>query len=138
MRGQADSALLDPCSQCYPVLGGAGTAAAGSACPAQSWISVKVTLQLIIIHGELHCLVKASCVGMPRLTAPPEICGQLPQEPSKHQAQGALPNFGCRSAGRAVIVEPVWWLLGQGHGASQPAGCLSPLWRKTEPPQCGP
>lgn len=32
VRGQADSALLDPRSQCYPLLGIAGTAAAGSAC----------------------------------------------------------------------------------------------------------
>lgn len=32
VRGQADSALLDPHSQCYLLLGRAGTAAAGSAC----------------------------------------------------------------------------------------------------------
>lgn len=33
---------------------------------------------------------------------------------------------GCSGVGRAVIVEPVWWLLGQGHGALQllPQSCL--------------
>lgn len=34
---------------------------------------MKISLQLMIILGELGCLVKASCVGLlPRL-APPEV-----------------------------------------------------------------
>lgn len=80
VRGQADSALLDPStlSECYPPLGRAGTAAAGSACHTLSWLSVKISLQLMIILGELGCLVKASCVGMPRLPLPRGLWAAAP------------------------------------------------------------
>lgn len=75
----------------------------------------------MIILGGLGCLVQASCVGMPGLALCPEVCGELLQELSEHHRLKVL----SQTVGRAVIVEPVWWLLGQGRGASQLLPVLS-------------
>lgn len=74
VRGQADSALLHAHRQGYPLLGRDGTAAAGSAsgaaaagsaCHTYSWMSVKISLQLMIVLGELGSLSEPAVLGCP-------------------------------------------------------------------------